>query len=77
MGAKGQGKSHGAKQIALSLAQKAYRYVIFDVNSEYGSLPGAQVLRWGQNYLPALSELGSGFLIHWYEAAPLATRQPQ
>ena len=63
VGAKGQGKSHAAKQIALSVAQKRVPVVIFDVNAEYGTLPGAQVLRWGKNYLPSLSELGPSILL--------------
>lgn len=57
-GVKGSGKSHTAKHFVLQLADTKVPVVVFDVNGEYIDLPGAQVLRWGANFRPALDEVG-------------------
>ena len=57
-GVKGSGKSHLAKHVVLGLAQSNVPCIIFDINGEYISLPNAQVLRWRQNFLPRLADVG-------------------
>lgn len=57
-GVKGSGKSHTAKHFVLQLAFNRVPVVVFDVNGEYIDLPGAQVMRWGGNFRPALDEVG-------------------
>lgn len=32
--------------------------IIFDINGEYVELPNAQILRWGDNFVPNLAEVG-------------------
>jgi hypothetical protein len=57
-GVKGSGKSHLAKHVLLALGALGIPCVVFDINGEYIDLPGVQVLRWGQNYLPDLAASG-------------------
>jgi hypothetical protein len=57
-GVKGSGKSHLAKHLVVSLAEKGVPCIIFDINGEYVGLPNAQVLRWGDNFMPDLAEVG-------------------
>jgi|SRR5579859_818812 len=61
-GVKGSGKSHLAKHLVLQLANWHVPVVVFDVNGEYVNLPNAQVLRWGDNFRPALSDVGYSIL---------------
>jgi uncharacterized protein DUF87 len=62
-GVKGSGKSHLAKHLVLGLSALNIPCIIFDINGEYVELPNAQVLRWGQNYLLDLAEVGPEMLI--------------
>jgi len=57
-GKKNSGKSHLAKWLALSLSHKGVPVIVFDVNGEYGALPRAQVLRWGEDFHPRLLDVG-------------------
>ena len=57
-GKKNSGKSHLAKWLALSLAEKSVPIIIFDVNGEYTGLPKAQALRWGEDFFPRLLDVG-------------------
>lgn len=57
-GVKGTGKSHTAKHLVLQLANYRVPVIVFDINGEYVNLPDAQVLRWGNNFLPSLDEVG-------------------
>lgn len=57
-GVKGSGKSHLSKHLVLALTARNVPCVIFDINGEYLVLPNAQVLRWGQNFLPNLADVG-------------------
>lgn len=57
-GVKGSGKSHLAKHLVLALAEVHVPCIVFDINGEYTVLPGAQVLRWGDNFVPDLAEVG-------------------
>ena len=57
-GVKGSGKSHLAKHLVLALEASGVPCVIFDINGEYVQLPNAQVLHWGQSFLPRLSDVG-------------------
>lgn len=57
-GVKGSGKSHTAKHFVIQLAQNHVPVVVFDVNGEYIDIPDVQVLRWGENFRPALDEVG-------------------
>lgn len=57
-GVKGSGKSHLAKHLVLSLSQRNVPCIIFDINGEYVQLPSAQVLTWGQSFLPNLADVG-------------------
>jgi len=61
-GIKGSGKSHLAKHLVLALAERQVPCVIFDINGEYVQLPDAQVVRWGDNFLPRLAEVGHEML---------------
>lgn len=61
-GVKGSGKSHLAKHLTFALSQQRIPCVIFDLNGEYVQLPQAQVLRWGDNFVPELGEVGYGML---------------
>ena len=62
-GDKGSGKSVFAKHLAFNIAQSGVPVVVFDANSEYGGLPGANALRLGENWWPTLSELGPQTLV--------------
>jgi hypothetical protein len=57
-GVKGSGKSHLAKHLVLALSARGIPCVVFDINGEYVGLPTAQVLHWGQNFLPRLADVG-------------------
>lgn len=57
-GVKGSGKSHLAKHLVVTLAKLKVPCVIFDINGEYVELPDAQVLRWGDSFLPDLADVG-------------------
>ncbi|MDX2159893.1 MAG: DUF87 domain-containing protein [bacterium] len=61
-GVKGSGKSHTAKHFVLQLSQNRVPVIVFDVNGEYIQMPGAQVMRWGENFRPALDEMGHPML---------------
>lgn len=61
-GVKGSGKSHLSKHLVLSLAAKNVPCIIFDINGEYTALPNAQILRWGDNFVPDLAEVGHEML---------------
>lgn len=61
-GVKGSGKSHLAKHLVLAFSDKDVPCIIFDINGEYVELPGAQVLRWGENFMPELAEVGHQML---------------
>jgi hypothetical protein len=61
-GVKGSGKSHLAKHLLLSLAERSVPTLVFDINGEYVMLPQAQVLRWGDNFVPQLAEVGYDML---------------
>jgi uncharacterized protein len=52
-GVKGSGKSHLAKHLLLSMAEKKVPVICFDLNGEYVELPSVQVLRWGRDLSPA------------------------
>lgn len=62
-GDRGGGKSVFAKHLAFNIAQSGVPVVVFDANSEYGGLPGANALRLGENWWPTLSELGPQTLV--------------
>lgn len=62
-GVKGSGKSHLAKHLVLSLTQRNVPCVVFDLNGEYVQLPNAQVLSWGQSFLPSLADVGYEMLV--------------
>ncbi|MGA9099901.1 MAG: DUF87 domain-containing protein, partial [Methanotrichaceae archaeon] len=57
-GVKGSGKSHLAKHVVIALSEAQVPCIIFDINGEYTVLPDAQILRWGENYLPNLAIIG-------------------
>jgi hypothetical protein len=57
-GVKGSGKSHLAKHLVLSLVERNVPCVIFDINGEYIMLPNSQILKWGDNFIPDLAEVG-------------------
>lgn len=57
-GVKGSGKSHLTKHLVLALAERQVPCVVFDINGEYVALPGAFVMRWGENFRPNLAEVG-------------------
>lgn len=57
-GIKGSGKSHLAKHLVLALSESQVPCIIFDINGEYVPLPKAQVLNWGENFLPKLADVG-------------------
>jgi uncharacterized protein len=61
-GVKGSGKSHLSKHLTLSLCSKRVPCIIFDINGEYTVLPNAQILRWGDNFVPDLAEVGHEML---------------
>lgn len=61
-GIKGSGKSHLAKHLVLALSDRQVPCIIFDINGEYVLLPDAQVVRWGDNFLPRLAETGHEML---------------
>lgn len=61
-GVKGAGKSHLAKHLALALTDKNVPCIVYDINGEYLSLPNVQVLRWGDNFVPDLAEVGTNML---------------
>lgn len=61
-GVKGSGKSHLAKHLLLSLAEKHVPVVCFDLNGEYVELPSVQVLRWGDGFCPNLADVGHEML---------------
>lgn len=61
--AKGRGKSHWMKIVLTRFAERGVGGVVFDVNAEYGGLPGAHVLRWGENFFPRLGQAGAGMLL--------------
>jgi len=66
-GVKGSGKSHLAKHLVLALSDMLVPCIIFDINGEYVELPTAQPLRWGDNFMPDLAEIG-------HEMLPLVVR---
>lgn len=57
-GNKGHGKSHLSKLIAGGLMRLHAPCIVFDINNEYTTLPGAQVARIGGGYTLALHEVG-------------------
>lgn len=57
-GVKGSGKSHTAKHLVLQLSHSHIPVIVFDVNGEYVEIPNAQVMQWGENFRPALNEVG-------------------
>lgn len=57
-GVKGSGKSHLSKHLVIALSARNVPCIIFDINGEYIALPHAQVLRWGQSFLPNLADVG-------------------
>lgn len=61
-GVKGSGKSHTAKHFVLQLAEQNIPIIVFDMNGEYVNLPDVQVLKWGENFRPALDEVGHTML---------------
>lgn len=61
-GVKGSGKSHTAKHLVIALSERHVPCIIFDINGEYIGLPNAQVLRWGDNFLPDLADFGYDML---------------
>lgn len=76
-GIKGSGKSHLAKHLVLALAERQVPCVIFDINGEYVGLPNAQVLQWGQNFLPRLADVGHEMLETMVRSlCPLAPGSP-
>jgi hypothetical protein len=56
-GVKGSGKSHIAKHLLLALAEAGVPCIVFDINGEYINSK-AQVLRWGETFVPDLAEVG-------------------
>jgi hypothetical protein len=77
VGIKGAGKSHTGKHLVLSIAEKQVPVLIFDANGEYTALPGAQVLRWSDNFALRLSEVGWGVLMSVVQTiAPLTSGSP-
>lgn len=76
-GVKGSGKSHLAKHLVLALSGSQVPCVIFDINGEYVGLPNAQILQWGQNFLPRLAEVGHEMLETMVKSlCPLAPGSP-
>lgn len=74
-GVKGSGKSHLAKHLVLSLSSLGVPCVVFDINGEYSVLPNAQNLRWGENFIPDLADLGYEILLEVVNALnPLPER---
>lgn len=67
-GVKGSGKSHIAKHLLLALASANVPCIVFDINGEYINLPNVQALRWGENFLPNLAEVGYEMLASVIEA---------
>lgn len=61
-GVKGSGKSHLSKHLVFALSDTNVPCIVFDINGEYTQLPNAQVLRWGDNFLPSLAQGGPGML---------------
>lgn len=61
-GVKGSGKSHLAKHLVLGISHSKTPCIVFDINGEYIGLPDAQVLRWGDNFVPDLAEVGYDML---------------
>jgi hypothetical protein len=57
-GVKGSGKSHLAKHLVLTLSDRQIPCIVFDLNGEYVGLPNAQELRWGENMVFDLAEVG-------------------
>jgi hypothetical protein len=67
-GVKGSGKSHIAKHLLLTLASQNVPCIVFDINGEYTELPNVQVLRWGDNFIPDLAQVGYEMLIRAQQA---------
>jgi hypothetical protein len=63
VGVKGSGKSHTAKLLLTSLAGLGAPCWAFDINREFLDLPGADVIRVGDNYQLSLAEVGFRFLM--------------
>lgn len=63
VGYKGSGKSHTAKLILTELARLGAPCWAFDINREFVDLPGADVIRVGENYRFSLAEVGFPFLM--------------
>jgi uncharacterized protein len=61
-GVKGSGKSHLAKHLLLGLSRAGVPGIVFDINGEYVGLPKVTALRWGDNFIPKLSEVGLNML---------------
>src|SRR5438105_5927348 len=62
VGYKGSGKSHLAKLLLISLVRQGAPSWVYDINREFINLPGADVIRIGQNYRVCLAEVGFPFL---------------
>lgn len=67
-GVKGSGKSHIAKHLLLALASANVPCIVFDINGEYTNLPNVQVLKWGENFIPELAQVGYDMLIRVQQA---------
>jgi uncharacterized protein len=64
---KGMGKSHLAKVLILQLIERGMPCVVFDINKEYGRLPGAEVLSAGGNFKLAVKDFGLAGLIDLFQ----------
>jgi len=61
-GVKGSGKSHLAKHLVNGLSSSNVPCIVYDINGEYLQMPNAIVLRWGQDFLPNLADVGYDML---------------
>jgi hypothetical protein len=63
VGVKNTGKSHTGKHIVHALSKHSAPIWVFDINREFIDLPGADVIRIGENYKLRLDEVGFPFLM--------------
>jgi uncharacterized protein DUF87 len=63
VGIKGSGKSHASKLMLNGLRGHGAPCWVFDMNREFADLPGAEVLRLGDNFQVSLAEVGFPFLM--------------
>ncbi len=77
VGQKDSGKSHMSKHLVIGMAALNAPIIIFDPNNEYSCLANVQSLRWGQDFLPALHQVGPQMLIEVVQqVCPLLAGSP-